>query len=68
MKSQANLRVVIPSPEDELSRLFAQENVLLDELRDVRARQAEARERYRITHGLMMNPTFDRLRQVVGKA
>lgn len=63
----AKLKLVTPSPESELAHLFSLENVLLDELRDVRAQQSEARIRYARMHGLLALPSFDRLRQIVGK-
>lgn len=64
LKTKPALRLV-ESPEAELAALFAQEAVLLDELRDCRAAQAEARARYARANGLLLFPSLAKLRDVV---
>lgn len=65
--AKTKLRLV-ETPEAELAALFAQEAVLLDELRDCRAAQAQARERYARANGLLLFPSMEKLRDVVRRS
>lgn len=69
MTARPNLKLV-PNVEAELSELFSLENVLLDELRDCRARLVEARLRYmrrQPNERLIVPPDWHTLRRIVGK-
>lgn len=55
-----------PEPEESLRELFEQEDALEVQLRLVRAKQALTRRRYADKHGLLMLPSLEHLRRIVG--
>jgi hypothetical protein len=55
------------SPESRLRRLFTREDDLLAELAMVRAQQRDARNLYASAHGLLMRPSVESLRKVLGQ-
>ncbi len=61
------LRAVTPSPESRLRAGFAREDALLEDLAQVRAEQRLARNDYAAEHGLLMRPSVESLRKVLGQ-
>lgn len=55
-----------PEPEECLRELFEQEAQLEAGLRLVRAKQAQVRRRYADKHGLLMLPSLEQMRRIVG--
>ena len=66
MTAPARLHALPPPCEQELRRLFAEEDALLVELAEVRAAQREARNAYSSERGLLVRPGLAALRKVVG--
>ena len=56
----------VPEPEESLRELFERQTALEAELRQVRARQALVRRRYADKHGLLILPSLEHLRRIVG--
>lgn len=67
MTAHPKLAIVAESAEHRLRRYFAREDELLAELAEVRARQREARNIYASERGLLMRPSVEALRKVVGR-
>jgi hypothetical protein len=63
----ARLVSIEQSPESRLRRLFAREDDLLAELAMVRAEQRFVRNQYASAHGLLMRPSVESLRKVLGQ-
>jgi hypothetical protein len=66
MTPATKLRAVTPSPEQQLRTLFTREDELLAELARVREEQRAARNDYASERGLLMRPSLEALRKVVG--
>jgi hypothetical protein len=65
--NMADMVAVVPkSTEQRLRSLFARENELLAELAQVREEQRVARNDYASERGLLMRPSLEALRKVVG--
>lgn len=69
--TRTQLHAVPDAPPDEsaderLRTLFAREDALLAELARVREAQREARNDYASERGLLMRPSVEALRKVVG--
>lgn len=60
------MRALPESPEQRLRSLFAEEDALLSKLADVRAGQKVARNDYAAAHGLLLRPSVEGLRKVLG--
>ena len=56
-----------PEPEESLRDLFEQEATLEKRLRAIRAKQATCRRSYADKHGLLMLPSLEHLRRIVGQ-
>jgi hypothetical protein len=63
--SRPKLRIVL-EPAAELRELFAEEDELLKMIADCRARQRDARKRYAAANDLLMLPSVEQLRKVLG--
>lgn len=66
MKPAPNLRAVPQSVESRLRALFSREDELLAELGQVRAEQRLERNAYATAHGLLLRPSLDQIRKVLG--
>ena len=65
-EAATKLRAVPPTPEHRLRASFRREDELLSELAKVRAEQRLARNDYAAEHGLLLRPSVDALRKVLG--
>ena len=65
MTSPAYLRAVA-TPEDELARLFAEEDAALRNLAEIRQAQGSQRKAYADKHGLLCLPGMATLRRLFG--
>lgn len=64
--SERKFSIVEPSPEQRLRADFAEEDALLNQLARVRERQRKNRNDYATAHGLLVRPSLEQLRKVLG--
>lgn len=67
MKPQAKLTLVERSTEQLLRDAFDLEDDLIDQLARVRRTQKDVRVRYAREHGLLLLPSLEKLRKVLGR-